>query len=214
MQMVIFTICFAIFIFIMMKIFLTVFLFFLTTNSLGSEQIQQDSKKLQKNIIDKIEKWTIIKAKPNDTNVCYAILYSNPRVGNQKKTDEKPYLMVHYFSHKKMRFSLYFGYKIIEKQKINISIDSIPYKIQPLQEYGIAQDFKQEMQILEHIKTGKKLLARGEGKNFVYSVDEYDISGFLDVLKVMEKKCSFHSDESSFKTITPQKEHLLKFSKK
>ncbi|MFT4967497.1 MAG: hypothetical protein ACI9CD_000504 [Candidatus Deianiraeaceae bacterium] len=156
---------------------------------------------LDKHIVGKAQKWTVLRANPNNKNICYAILYVNTRQGNQKVNAEKPYIMVHYFSRNKMRFSIYFGYNLIQKRPVHMSIDSTQYKLNPLKSYAIAKSITHENIIIDALKGSKKLLIRGEGKNYSYSVDQYITTGFEDALKIMVNKCSFNSNNSSFKKI-------------
>lgn len=163
-----------------------------------------------KNIVGKSENWTVLKANPNGNDVCYAMLYTHNRRGNQKKQQEKPYIMVHYFSENKIRFSAYFGYNLIEGQPVNLSIDSTQYKISSVNEYAIAETATQDEEIISRLKTGNTLLIRGEGIDYSYSVDTYLLKGFAKAFKIMQKKCDSNANNSAFKTIVPERESLKK----
>ena len=196
------------------------FCFFITTIVfthfvLAEKNSTPESKiSLNKEIIGKSKKWTVISANPNENNVCYGILYVTERQGNQKIEEETPYIMVHYFSAHKMRFSAYLGYKLLEERPVHISIDSTQYKMKPLEFYAIAESALQEEEIVNHIKNAQTILIRGEGKNYSYSVDKYEIDGFNEVFKVMQENCSFNDDNSTFATIVPSKKHIKKLEGK
>lgn len=163
-----------------------------------------------KNIIGKSQDWTVLKANPNDNTVCYAILYTHEHRGNQQPQEEKPYIMVHYFSEHKVRFSTYFGYTLLQEQPVHLSIDSTQYKISSMNEYAIAQSSEQDDQIISKLKSAKTLLIRGEGMNHSYSVDTYNVQGFDKAFEIMQEKCESNSNNSAFKTVVPEKESLKK----
>lgn len=177
---------------------------------LQSTYAAENKSLLNKNVIGNVKKWTILRATPHNNNVCYAILYVSERKGNQKSSDETPYIMVHYFSENKMRFSAYFGFKVNETRPIHLSMDSIQYKIKPLEFYAITQSLEQEDEIITHMKKAQTILLRAEGENYSYSIDRYDIDGFNEVFQMMQSNCSFHADNSSFKTIIPSKKDIKK----
>lgn len=163
-----------------------------------------------KNIIGKSQDWTILKANPNNNTVCYAMLYTRERRGNQQTQEEKPYIMVHYFSEHKVRFSTYFGYILLQNHPVHLSIDSTQYKISSIDEYAIAQSAEQDDQIVTKLKSSNTLLIRGEGINHSYSVDTYNIQGFDKAFAIMQKQCDSSANNSTFKTIVPEKDSLKK----
>lgn len=163
-----------------------------------------------KEIVGTSKNWTIIKANPNGNSVCYAILYTQARNGNQTVQAEKPHIMVHYFTETKVRFSKYFGYKLLEGQPVHLSIDSNQYKISSLNEYAIASSSQQDDEIIKKLKGASTLLIRGEGANYSYSVDTYNIEGFDKAFEIMQKNCDLNSNNSAFKKITPEKSDIKK----
>lgn len=178
----------------------------------GKTEIKQPS--LTKESIGKSKQWTVIRANPNENNVCYGILYVTERKGNQKVEEETPYIMVHYFSANKMRFSVYLGYKLLQDRPVHISIDSTQYKIKPLEFYAIAESVSQEEEVIHHMKNAQTILIRGEGKDYSYSIDKYEIDGFPEVLKIMQENCSFNNDNSTFSTIVPTRKDIKKIEGK
>ena len=161
-----------------------------------------------KNIVGTSDEWTVLKANPNDNTVCYAMLYTQDRRGNQAEQKDKPYIMVHYFSENKIRFSTYFGYKLLEKHPVHLSIDSNQYKISSLNEYAITQSSLQDEEIINQMKGGNNLLIRGEGVNYTYSVDTYNIQGFAKAFEIMQENCDSNANNSAFETITPSKNDI------
>lgn len=195
----------------MLKFFILLTVMFCFQNTQAQEnKLENPTAPINKNIIANIKKWTVLRATPNNNNVCYAIMYVTERKGNQKITDETPYIMVHYFSENKMRFSAYFSFKVNDTRPVHLSIDSIQYKIKPLEFYAITQSAEQEGEIIEHMKKTQTVLIRSEGENYSYAIDKYEIDGFSEVFKFMQANCSFHSDNSSFKTIIPTKKDIKK----
>ena len=93
----------------MLRLFCYVLLFYTATlyrlHAKEVSQKEETKQQLTKNIIGTAKKWTILRADPNSNNVCYAILYVDDRKGNQNIEEETPYIMVHYFSEGRMRFS-------------------------------------------------------------------------------------------------------------
>jgi hypothetical protein len=173
-------------------------------------QKEETKQQLTKNIVGTAKKWTILRADPNSNNVCYAILYVDDRKGNQKIEEETPYIMVHYFSEGRMRFSSYSGYDLLQDRPVHMSIDSIQYKMNVINSYAMADSALQDEKIIEHLKTAQNVLIRGEGKNYSYSIDYYSPNGFAEAFKIMQFNCSSNINNSSFETIIPQKKYLKK----
>jgi len=175
-----------------------------------SDGNKKTDEKLNKNIIGKTGKWTAIRANPNSNNVCYAILYANDRKGNQKLAQEKPYIMIHYFAEGRVRFSAYFGYSLLEYRDVHVSIDSMQYKLKPMNEYAITDSSEKDDAIVEALRGAKNLMIRGEGANYSYSIDFYDVSGTSEVFKILQTQCDSTTNNSSFKGIVPTKKDLKK----
>ena len=191
----------------LMKLTLVFLLFF------GLFAKAEPPKELTKDIIGQNKYWTALKSYPNGKKTCYAISYPISSIGNQKKREELPYIMVHYFGIEKFRFSAYLGYDLTQNRAVNLSIDSTQHQIQASSQYAIAQNFNQDFKLLEGIKKGTKLLIRGEGKDFSYSVDEYSLIGFMEMFEIMQKHCNFNKNKSSFETVVPNKSHLKQIDK-
>jgi hypothetical protein len=166
-----------------------------------------------KNIVGTSQGWTVLKANPNDNTVCYAMLYTQDRRGNQITEAEKPYIMVHYFSESKVRFSTYFGYNLLESQPVHLSIDSTQYKISPMNEYAITQSAQQDDEIIGKMKMAETLLIRGEGVNYSYSVDTYNLQGFDKAFEIMQENCDSNANNSAFTQIVPEKKSIKPLKK-
>lgn len=191
--------------------FFTIFSIFICSLSVAAEDLNTQST-LAKNIIGTSKGWTVLRANPNNKDVCYAIMYVENRQGNQKIEEERPYIMVHYFSKDRTRFSVYFGYQL-ETKSVPMSIDSIQYKLTPLDSYGITDSPAQDAEIINQMQMAQTVLVRGEGKNYSYSIDEYSVDGFTEAFGIMQAKCGFNNDNSSFDTMIPTKKNLKPFEK-
>lgn len=144
----------------------------------------------KKSIINASKEWTALVANPKGHKVCYAVIYSNRRVGNiVEKKDIKPYFMVHYFSLYKQRVSIFFDYKIKAGSHINISIDGKQFELYPFENYAFSLDADMDTEIVSALLNSKRILVRGEGDGNQYSVDEFTSSGFAKVYSDMKKEC-------------------------
>ena len=206
----------------MMKVFLNVLFLYMAMNCATASDTPKKisktkkvvkEKQVTKSVIGKSKKWTVLRANPKSNNVCYAILYVNKHKGNQKVEKEKPYIMVHYFSEGRTRFSIYFGYTLLKNKPIHLSIDSKQYKLSPLNEYAVSNTSLQDKQIIDQLKTSNNLLIRGEGKHYAYSIDLYDTVGFAKAFDIMQSHCNSSKEYSSFNTIVPSEQHLKKIIK-
>lgn len=183
-----------------------IFLIFsiITLSSYAQDKtIEKPNNEIKKIIIGISEKWTVLHAQPNGNSVCYAILYSEKQVGNQKKRNEQPYIMVHYFSAEKMRFSSYFGYKLYSGSSVNLSINSTQYQLNSIGEYAITSSSEQDHSIISNLQNSQELLIRGEGEKLQYSVDFYQTQGFQKAMEIMENHCGTTYNNSSFMKIVP-----------
>jgi hypothetical protein len=186
-------------------------------NNNKSKNLSKEAQKTEKNdifkkkIIGKVGKWTAIHATPKSRNVCYAILYSDERKSNEgKKKQEKPYIMVHYFSENKIRFSAYFGYQLLPNYNVSLSIDSVHYKLQSLGEYAIAESFQEDYDIINAMQDSTKLIMHSRGYNYSYAIDIYDLSNFSEIFQILQSNCDSTTNNSSFKGIVPTKEDIKK----
>lgn len=176
------------------------------------EKLSQEKteQKLEKNIIGKVDKWTALRANPNRNNVCYAILYADERKGNETLAKEKPYIMVHYFAEGRMRFSAYFGYSLLEYRDVHLSVDATQHKLKSMNEYAVTEVSDEDERIITSMKNASNLMIRGEGANYSYSIDFYDISGFAEIFKVLQSNCDSTTNNSSFKGVVPTKKNIKK----
>lgn len=92
----------------------------------------------QKSVLKSFKKWTALTANPRGTKMCYAVVFSQKRIGNfpnnapESQTGKKdipstdqaklPYFMVHYFDPYTQRISIFFNYQIKAGSTVTLTI--------------------------------------------------------------------------------------------
>ncbi len=178
-------------------------------NSTNENDGDSEPKVLEKKIIGKIGKWTALRANPRSNIVCYAVLYAERTTRNTRHaTKEKPYLALHYFSEGRIRFAYYIGYNLLSGSSVNISIDSMQHKMTPHGQYAIADSAKKDDEMLKALSDAERVMVRGEGENYSYSIDFYNVEGFEEVVNLLRTNCESSTNNSSFKGLVPTKKDL------
>ena len=180
-----------------------------STNENAGNENDSEPKVFEKKIIGKIGKWTALRANPRTNIVCYAVLYAEKTTRNTRHTTkEKPYLALHYFSEGRIRFAYYIGYNLLSGSSVNISIDSMQHKMTPHGEYAIADSARQDDEMLKALSEAERVMVRGEGENYSYSIDFYNVEGFGEVANLLRTNCETSTNNSSFKGFIPTKKDL------
>jgi hypothetical protein len=153
---------------------------------------EKPAEPFKKSVVTSNQEWTMLTANPKGQKMCYSVIYAKRRIGNlvlKEGEQLKAYLMVHYFSPYKQRVSIFFNYTLKTGTKVFLSVDGKQFEISPFESYAFAEDAETDFKIINAIKTGKRLLVRGEGNDNTYSVDEYEILGFEKIYNEMKTTC-------------------------
>ncbi len=101
------------------------------------------------------------------------------------------YLLVTHKPARKIRneVSIFFGYSLKDKSSVEAAIDKDSVALFTHEQAAWAPDPETDARLVEHFKRGRMLVVKGESERGTKTTDTYDLTGFGDALKAIDKAC-------------------------
>ncbi|MBX3453901.1 invasion associated locus B family protein [Ferrovibrio sp.] len=101
------------------------------------------------------------------------------------------YLLVTHKPAKNVRneVSIFFGYTLKDKSSVEAVIDKDALSLFTHEQAAWARDPETDAKLVENFKRGRQLVVKGESDRGTKTTDTYDLSGFSDALKTIDKAC-------------------------
>lgn len=164
-----------------MKNFVSCMIFSLTLLASVSAYAQVKDKKFKD--------WTVYTTTLQGKKTCYMAGFPKSKTGNYKKRDE-PYFLVTKINNDVFEVSESSGYKYKDNSDVELNIDGNKYKMFTKGELAWASNSDKDMEIIQAMKKGNTLTARGTSIIGTYSIDKYSLSGFTDAFERINSLCN------------------------
>jgi len=134
--------------------------------------------------------WQAYQLDAKDGRICY--LHSLPtkqEPANARRGEI--YLLVTHKPAKKIRneVSIFLGYPLKENSSVEAAVDKDSVALFTHEQAAWAPDTATDAKLVENFKRGHMLVVKGESTRGTKTTDTYDLSGFTDALKAIDKAC-------------------------
>ncbi len=136
------------------------------------------------------KKWQAYQLDAKDGRICYLHgLPSKQEPANAKRGEI--YLLVTHKPAKKIRneVSIFFGYPLKDKSSVEASVEKDRIALFTHEQAAWAPDPETDAKLVETFKRGRALVVKGESDRGTKTTDTYDLTGFGDALKAIDKAC-------------------------
>ncbi len=136
--------------------------------------------------------WNVFTIDQDGRKVCYITSAATNKTGNYKRRGE-PYVLVTYRGDGVSEVSISSGYPYKAKSTVNLAIEDKKYELFTTDEtpkIAWANDADEDKSIVESMKQGNSLIAKGTSKLGTYSKDTYSLMGFSKAHEKMTELCA------------------------
>lgn len=135
--------------------------------------------------------WEVFKLiKEDGERLCYIASYPIKTVGNYKKDERNPYLMITYFKSKeKQEVSVFSDYKYKINSLIHLMVDNNKFEMVTNDQYAWTKSKSEDKQLIENLLKAKLIKVRGESAKNEYTVDYYTTKGLFVAYNRMMELC-------------------------
>lgn len=155
-----------------------------------SKPAANQSKAPETKKLGDFKKWQAYQLDAKDGRICYLHgLPSKQEPANAKRGEI--YLLVTHKPAKKIRneVSIFFGYPLKDKSSVEASVEKDRIALFTHEQAAWAPDPETDAKLVETFKRGRALVVKGESDRGTKTTDTYDLTGFGDALKAIDKAC-------------------------
>ena len=149
----------------------------------------------EENFHGKEGQWEVYSTNKAGQKYCYIVTDSKQASGSFKRRSE-PYLLVTYRIENGKpipEISISSGYPYKQKSTVSVVIDTTDkydlFTTSETPEIAWAKNGKEDIRLIENMKKGLKLKAKGYSRIGSYSIDEFSLSGFTAAYKKAKTLC-------------------------
>lgn len=138
-------------------------------------------------------KWNVYSLNKNGEKICYLASFPTKKTGNYKSRG-KPYALVTYRKNKKPEVSFSSGYPYKDNSNVRVSIDQKNiyqfFTTSETPKVSWAKDSPTDIKVIENMKSGHNLKAKGTSQLGTFSEDVFSLSGFTKAYKKAKSMCN------------------------
>lgn len=163
------------------------------SSALAQQQSKPAAKQLPKpetRRLGSFKSWHAYQLDGREGRICY--LHGIPASQDPPKLKRgEVYLLVTHKPDKKIRneVSIFFGYPLKPQNDVEAVVGKDVVKLFSHEEAAWAPDAAADARVVDTLKKGKTLQVKAESTRGTRTTDSYDLAGFNDALKAIDKAC-------------------------
>ncbi len=135
--------------------------------------------------------WTIYELQEDELSDKQCYIVANPiKSESDQTTRQKPYIMITRFQRQRIEeVSVYGGYEYKINSKIFVMIDDAQFKFPSKKDIAWAKSKDEDVEVIQRMLEGKKVLVRSDSAIGTYAIDEYSTQGIAKAYARMREIC-------------------------